>query len=89
MQQLILIFNVSVLVKEDRIQESNEKQYGMQDFCDKGVGMQDLDPSPLPDPDNPQVKVVQSWVKITQDYFEIWTQIWELKKQIQFNSLCF
>ena len=46
----------------------------MQDFCDKGVGMQDLDPpppSPLPDPDNPQVKVVQSWVKITQDYFEI------------------
>ena len=33
-----------------------------------------------------QGRVVQSWVKITQ--FEIWIQIWKLKAQIQFNSIC-
>ena len=30
----------------------------------------------------------KSGVKITQGYWEIWTQMGELKKQIQFNSLC-
>ena len=32
--------------------------------------------------------VVRNWVKIIQGKCEIWTQLWELKKQIQFNSLC-
>ena len=38
-------------------------------------------------PYNLQGRVVRSWVKITQGYCEICTQIWGFKKQIQFNSL--
>ena len=39
-------------------------------------------------PANDQGRVVRSCVKITQGLCEIWTRIWELKKQIPFNSLC-
>ena len=35
-----------------------------------------------------QGRVVRSWGKITLGESEIWTQIWEIKKQIKFNSLC-
>ena len=35
-----------------------------------------------------QGRVVQSGVKLTQVYGEIWIQLWKLERKIQFNSFC-
>ena len=37
---------------------------------------------------NNQGRLVQSWINITQGLCKFWTQIWQLKKPIQLNSLC-